>query len=132
MPITNASRYRRADLRSNPDWLFAFGDNLARRGHGGQAREARGEPNAVGIVTKRSPSMAPGAFLSDDDLAAVFYLWRGAFQRLNGHLLAGGTVVWPSDGIGTGLAELPTRAPALWRELQVFIAAMEAIDAAPE
>ena len=132
MPLIESYRYSRANIRSHPDWLFAFGDNLEESGYGGQAREARGEPNAVGIVTKRAPSMAEAAFLEDTDLPSISFRWRMAFTRLNAHLMAGGTVIWPSDGIGTGRAQLATRAPALWRELQIYIAGMRAVsDAAP-
>ena len=125
MPIVLVRRYIRAELKANPDRLFAFGDNLDGRGFGGQAAQARGEPNAVGIVTKRSPSMKPSAFLRDCDLAEVFPLWREAFGRLNDHLFAGGVVVWPRDGVGTGRAELATRSPGLWRELRLFVVGME-------
>ncbi|KKL05458.1 hypothetical protein LCGC14_2605850, partial [marine sediment metagenome] len=44
-------------LRDEPDTLFVFGDNMQRRGLGGQAFAMRGEPNAVGIPTKIFPSM---------------------------------------------------------------------------
>ena len=126
MPLVEVQRFARADLRANPDALFVFGDNLVGRGFGGQAREARGEPNAVGIVTKRWPSMGALGFLCDDDLESVHLLWREAFGRINSHLLAGGVVVWPADGVGTGRAELATRAPELWRELNLFVAGMRA------
>jgi hypothetical protein len=46
---------KREDLRANPTVLYVFGDNEARTGLGGQAKEMRGEPNAVGIATKASP-----------------------------------------------------------------------------
>jgi hypothetical protein len=44
-------RPTRATARRYTDALFAFGDNLARTGRGGQAAALRGEPNAVGIPT---------------------------------------------------------------------------------
>ena len=43
-------------LRSMPEKIFVFGDNLLQRGTKGQAA-IRGEPNAVGVPTKRAPSM---------------------------------------------------------------------------
>ena len=52
----------RAYVRANRDKLFLFGDNLERRGFGGQAAAMRGEPNAVGIPTKKKPSYAGDAF----------------------------------------------------------------------
>jgi hypothetical protein len=45
----------RKDLRENPDKRYVFGDNVERRGYGGQAKEMRGEPNAIGVVTKWAP-----------------------------------------------------------------------------
>lgn len=96
----------RADLRSNPERRYVFGDNLARVGLGGQAREMRGEPNAIGVPTKVSPrqfmtDVTPGALIAIDE----------AFHEVRTALLAGHDVVVPTDGLGTGLAELPTRAP---------------------
>lgn len=40
---------KRQDLKSNPNTQYLFGDNLKRSGFGGQAKEMRGEPNAIGI-----------------------------------------------------------------------------------
>lgn len=54
-------------MRAEPTTLFVFGDNLAQVGYGGQAKEMRGEPNAVGIPTKRKPSRtAPDEFFTDN------------------------------------------------------------------
>ena len=50
-------------IRAHPCRLYGFGDNhLERKGYGGQARECRGEANAIGIPTKRAPSMRENAF----------------------------------------------------------------------
>jgi hypothetical protein len=132
MPIQRMKRIARATIRDNPDWLFVFGDNLTGTGYGGQAREARGEPNAIGVPTKRKPTMERDAFFTDADLAIFMVRARQAFSRINAHLLAGGTVVWPEDGIGTGLADLERSAPEVWRHLQLFIVGMEATAAATE
>lgn len=107
-------RIYRSDLRANPDVFYVFGDNEMRLGLGGQAAEMRGEPNAIGIATKRSP----GTFwyerdtprqnrVIDSDLKQLFW------KRLNGH-----TIILPSDGLGTGLSELSERAPATLAHLQ--------------
>ena len=118
-------------LRDEPEKLFVFGDNLERRGFGGQAREMRGEPNAVGIPTKRSPWMTEDAFFTNDD----FYVARTevdkAMAKLAAHLLAGGTVVWPVDGIGTGLADLERRAPKIWVHIEDARKGLEEIVARP-
>ncbi len=105
----------RAMLRADPLTLFVFGDNLQRRGLGGQAAEMRGEPNAVGLPTKREPSTLLRAYLRDADLALVQAAAAPDIARLTRHLAAGGDVVWPSAGIGTGRADLTRRAPAIAR-----------------
>jgi len=118
MPIRRKVHYRRDDAIAAPDTLFIFGDNLQRFGSGGQAKEMRGEKNAVGIVTKAIPNNSPEAFLNDATHAEqCIRAWDDDFARLKSHLEAGGTVVWPADGVGTGLAEMKKRAPKLWDEL---------------
>ena len=117
MPVDYVARYSREEIRANPRALYVFGDNLAERGLGGQAAAARGEPNAVGIATKRAPSLVESAFLTDADLPRLQDHVAPALNRLREHLAAGGTVVMPADGIGTGLAQMPDRAAACWHWL---------------
>jgi len=50
MPILYQDQIKRDDLRAHPDRIYLFGDNVARQGRGGQAKEMRGEPNALGIA----------------------------------------------------------------------------------
>jgi predicted NAD-dependent protein-ADP-ribosyltransferase YbiA (DUF1768 family) len=116
---------RRQMLKDAPDVLFVFGDNLRRVGMGGQAAEMRGEPNAVGIPTKIAPSMAPDAFFTDADLSKALDAFAEAFARLEAHLRAGGTIVVPEAGIGTGRAQLEQRAPTIHA---VLTRAMDALD----
>ena len=102
-------------LRAEPEKLFVFGDNLQRRGFGGQAKEMRGEPNAIGIPTKRHPTMKEGAFFTD----SVLPYWIESCGRDFIKLLSfEGTIVWPQTGIGTGLAQLKERAPLIWRVIE--------------
>lgn len=113
MPIKIVKYYTREMAQSMPDALFVFGDNLVRKGYGGQAAALRDEPNAVGIPTKRSPSQ----YLNDNDVEAKYAI-DDAFDQLNEHLAKGGLVVWPADGVGTGLARLEEKAPKIWQYLQ--------------
>ena len=109
------SSITREFVRSHQTWLFVFGDNLAKKGLGGQAREMRGEPNAVGIATKRSPSMNGDAFFSDSDAHNVIVMGaiKDSFRILEFHLLSGDVVVIPKNGVGGGLANLPVNAPLI-------------------
>jgi hypothetical protein len=98
----------RVDLKNNPTTLYVFGDNIVRVGFGGQAAEMRGEPNAVGIPTKLSPNQFFSN--SESDLKRFLDHSEESFSRLKGH---SGITIFPSDGIGTGLARLRIKAPKI-------------------
>jgi len=100
-------------LRNMPTTVFAFGDNMEQKGKGGQA-VVRGEPNAVGIPTKWAPSTKEEAYFTDADFSEVRASIDAAVSTLRRHLLEGRSVVLPEDGVGTGLAELPKRAPKIY------------------
>ena len=107
----------RRHLIAQPSWTFVFGDNLERRGFGGQAKEMRGSKNAVGIPTKRRPEMDPTAFFQDYDAHEVLPIMGKEFGKLAARLLDGGTIVIPADGIGTGRAKLEEKAPKIYNYL---------------
>jgi hypothetical protein len=118
-PVTTSKievveRYTNADVRANPDKVYVFGDNVMRRGTGGQA-QIRNNPNAMGIATKLAPSMEEAAFMSDGDLArnkAIIDADIAAIKATNK------TVVFPKDGLGTGLAKLKEKAPQTYEYLK--------------
>lgn len=106
-------------VRVNRDKLFLFGDNLERRGLGGQANAMRGEPNAIGIPTKKSPSYRADAFFSDDELESNKAAIDAAFDEvMNAVSDPTRMIILPSDGLGTGRAELDRRAPLTFAYLQ--------------
>jgi hypothetical protein len=111
MPVLRQHRIYRSDLKNNPTVMYLFGDNAQREGLGGQAGEMRFEHNAVGVRTKKSPSMDAAAFFNDDEVEANLAMIREDLNPVLLHLQNGGIVVIPSDGLGTGLSELPKRAP---------------------
>ena len=111
----------RDDLRRNPRVLYVFGDNDERAGLGGQAREMRGEPNAVGIRTKAAPHNRPDAFWSDATYEENWKKIADDFHRVRDHLHQDGIVVYPSDGIGTGLAQMAIRCPKTFQYLDRII-----------
>lgn len=109
MLVDIVNRYSREMLRARPNDLFLFGDNMERVGLGGQAGACRGEPNAVGLPTL----WAPGFYFRDSDFPVAREAIDEALTALRRHLLAGGTIVLPAHGVGTGIAQLPERAPKI-------------------
>ena len=109
----------RSFVREHRDRIFLFGDNLARRGFGGQAAAMRGEPNCVGIPTKKLPSNRDDAFFTDAELeqnkAAINHAFEILFHKIS---KAERTIVMPADGLGTGRAQLESRAPLTFAYLQ--------------
>jgi hypothetical protein len=125
MPIIRQQWIRREDLRINRERLYVFGDNIAEQGFGGQAKEMRGEPNAVGVPTKWAPDNDPDSFFRDSDMGWVLPVIIRAFSRIDYHLRCGGEVVIPVDGLGTGLADLPRRAPLIAKLIDVKLSELE-------
>lgn len=74
---------------------------------GGQAKEMRGEPNAIGIPTKKLPTMNGDAFFTDNELELNKSYILHAFSKIPKNRV----VVIPTSGLGTGFAELDKRAP---------------------
>lgn len=99
--------------REYPYSIFVFGDNLDRSGRGGQAI-IRYEPNAFGVPTKRFATMHDSAFFSDSEcerqhvLMSLRELWGMAKHR---------DIVFPSAGLGTGLAKMPEKSPLIFSEM---------------
>ncbi len=114
-------------VKANPDKLFLFGDNLEDRGFGGQAAAMRGEPNAVGIPTKKKPSMDEDAFFTDNEFelnkSTIEAALSPVFIAVSDNNI---TLVIPADGLGTGRAELDRRAPQTFAYLQRRLADLEA------
>jgi hypothetical protein len=95
---------------TQPNKLFVFGDNALRRGKSGQA-QIRDIRNAFGIITKLKPSYDASAYFSDNDLVKFKRLIDNDFMRLEKQFDSFQWIVFPKHGIGTGLSQLPTKAP---------------------
>jgi uncharacterized protein YehS (DUF1456 family) len=108
------SRYTDADVKANPNKIYVFGDNTQRTGTGGQA-QIRNNSNAMGIATKLAPSMNDSAFMTDKDLAKNKAVIDGDIAKIKA---TGKTVVFPKDGLGTGLAKLKEKAPQTYAYLK--------------
>jgi hypothetical protein len=111
MLVIHQKMIYRSDIKANPHVLYIFGDNLQRIGHGGQAKEMRGEPNSFGIATKRRVGHGnPDDYFFDGqtDITGIidqeFFFLREAAKEYK-------AIVIPTDGIGTGLSRMPEFAP---------------------
>lgn len=102
-------------LQADPEARFVFGDNAERWGLGGQAKEMRGEPNAIGVATLWSP----GEFFSAGNAVAVRTVMLD-LRQVGVALLEGRKVIVPADGLGTGLAHLAENAPAIANLITAF------------
>jgi hypothetical protein len=124
VPVIFQKYISNEDLRRNPQILYVFGDNVQRKGRGGQAAAMRGEPNAVGVATKYAPTMQ-GTFIEEPNaIVNQNRIIDQDMKPLFDQVRRGGIVVWPSDGIGTGLAALPLKAPSTWEHLQSKLTAL--------
>ncbi|NJM52713.1 MAG: hypothetical protein HC846_04545 [Blastocatellia bacterium] len=108
----------RDNVRAEKDKIFLFGDNLKEQGFGGQAKEMRGEENAVGIPTKKFPTNNPSAFFSDKEYASNVKAIDKAFGKIPPDKI----IVIPKDGLGTGLAQLEEKAPQTFAYLSEKLA----------
>lgn len=111
MPIIVQKFIYRSDLRDNPYAAYVFGDNTERVGMGGQAKEMRHEPNAMGVVTKWRDGMECNDFFYDSQFKETKKLIDADFAPVVARLKMVGVVVIPLDWLGTGYSQLPKRAP---------------------
>lgn len=123
MTVLSQKWIERTDLKKNAGVaVYLFGDNTLRKGMGGQAGAMRGEPNAIGVATKLTPTSGSNAYFSDVDLISNQHIiatdLREAFLKRD----LGYIVIVPEDGLGTGLSELPQRAPKTNEFLEVLLA----------
>lgn len=121
-------------IHDHPATVFVFGDNFAGKGLGGQAKEARGEYNTVGIPTKWFPDNRPSSFFSDDEFFLLKRHLDAVFRDIKLIKRSGHKIVF-FPRIGMGLADLQNRAPktlAYIREKIVEIGGGDLTTASPE
>lgn len=107
----------REHIQSNPEILFIFGDNDARTGLGGMAKEFRGEPNTQGIRTKHKPATTDDSYYSDDNLEdnkkKITDDCTVILNRASSYV-----GVYIPEGIGDGLSKLEELAPKTYNFLK--------------
>ena len=112
--------YSVEQCQMNVDKLYIFGDNTIGKGLGGQA-QIRNCRNSFGIPTKMFPDMEEGSFFEDNQ-EPIDYI-DDALIRLKKLLEISEykIVIFPSDGLGTGLAQFDVRCPDAFNYLNVKI-----------
>ena len=124
-----------AAAKKNKSYMFIYGDNNVGFGHGGQAI-IRSEPNAFGIPTKKYPDNDPTSFYTDDEyednvknisnaMLKIIKVLTDKKNKFEG-------IILPENGLGTGLANLPNKAPKTYdylkRTMKDFIKFVKSID----
>lgn len=106
------------DTKKYCKYLFIYGDNDIRQGKGGQAiiRDCK---NAAGIPTKKLPSLDQKSFYTDKEYDENKEKIKNAIKLIIKKVKKCNYkgIILPKDGLGTGLAELPKRAPKTFKYL---------------
>ena len=113
------------DVKQNTDILFIYGDNDKKTGKKGQAI-IRNETNAIGIPTKKYPSMKKDAFYNDDEYEMNKIKINTAIELIYIKLKTGKykSIYMPENNFGTGLAQLEIHAPKTFKYLNKQIEKM--------
>jgi hypothetical protein len=119
--IVQKEWFTKEDIQANPENIYVFGDNEQRQGTGGQAKACRGEPNTIGIRTKRFPGYDESAYWTDETVDQNRKMISEDFQKVHEALKQGKRVVFPADGFGTGLAKLKENAPATLHWIEKWV-----------
>lgn len=116
--IVYYGKWSSSTAKAHRDWLFVFGDNDQGHGEGGQAIIRRA-PNAFGIPTKRTPDTNSRAYYSDRNYDEHINQIGRRFDQLEQTIEENRyrAVVFSSAGLGTGLADLPRKAPKVYNYL---------------
>jgi hypothetical protein len=115
----------RSELKANPATLYLFGDNDIRKGLGGQAKEMRGESNAIGVSTKKLPARGEEAYKLDNELQENKKIITDDINKAIAEWNTGKYSKLVIPQMGVGLAELPTRAPETYKFLQEELKRLE-------
>jgi len=111
-------RYSIETVKKYPNKIFVFGDNLEGRGKAGQAI-IRDQNNSFGIPTKRKPSMNEDSFFSDKNDEKEIVINK--LKELYSIGLSKKEIVFPLDGLGTGLSKMETMSPNIFNLMNEYI-----------
>jgi len=104
----------------NPKNLYIFGDNTLRVGKGGQA-QIRDCINSFGICTKVLPEMTDESFFNDviehlEIIEKDIFNLKEVIKNNNYE-----KIIFPCDGLGSGLSDMPNKCPLLYRRMNRLI-----------
>ena len=100
MELPSDKLITREFLDENPNAVFVFGDNTLRRGQGGAAI-LRYHPQALGFITKVTPSYEDEAFYTPQNYLSVY---SEELEKLKTILTANPTRTYLISAVGGGLA----------------------------
>ena len=114
--------YTRDAVSKDLDNFYLFGDNTDDRLNTHyiptQTQAViRGLPNAIGIDTKHNRGWDITSFLSDADFDSMQEHYNNQFKLIEDKLKEGHNVIIPRAGIGTGKAQLPSKAPRIFEDI---------------
>lgn len=113
--------WTREEVARDVDSVYVFGDNIqdnVRNFVPSQTQAViRFLPNAVGIVTKKNRFWETESFFTDLDFEIFAAQLEVKIDLLKFYLFEGKNVIFPSDGLGTGKAQLKEKAPKCWEYL---------------
>lgn len=94
--------------KENENSLYVYGDNAMRYGKGGQA-VIRDESNSIGLATKFSPIK----YFDDDDYFTNIKIINNDIFRIREMYVNNmyDSVVFPNQGLGTGLSNMQQECP---------------------
>ena len=112
-------RISREDAKNNPHRLFIYGDNDERRGYGGLAKELRYAKHAVGIRVKKKPTTDENAYYLDEEYEENIRKIKADIEIVKTIMIETpfSYIIFPADGIGTGLAQMRLRCPKTFKFL---------------
>ena len=107
--------YNITQCNDNPTTLYIFGDNVVKFGKGGQAT-IRDCPNTFGIPTKMFPSTSIDSYFIDSNDNSYEYIDNSLIELYNIYKSNKyNTIIFPKDGLGTGLSKMPFYAPKMFK-----------------
>ena len=120
--VVQEAWYSIEQCKANPRSIYVFGDNLLRVGEAGQA-SIRSCNNAIGIATKKKPSMLESSFFSDKEYDKLEPFLKKEIDKIVSIMFSDNldTLVFPIDGLGTGLSKLPQMAPKVFLALSALL-----------